>query len=110
MTTREHRDFINDIIESINDVAQFIGGISYDEFIKDKKTVNAVIRSIEIIGEAAKNIPDSIKEKHGTIPWKKMSGMRDRLIHGYFGIDNEILWKTVKEDLPALLSVVKKLF
>ncbi|OHD63822.1 MAG: hypothetical protein A2176_11920 [Spirochaetes bacterium RBG_13_51_14] len=109
MKKREYRDFINDIIDSIHDIDQFIGDISYEEFVKDRKTINAVIRSIEIIGEAAKNIPDSVKDKNTAIPWKKMSGMRDKLIHGYFGIDYEILWKTVKDDLPPLIPIVKKL-
>jgi uncharacterized protein with HEPN domain len=110
MMKREYQDFIKDIIDSVQDIEQFIGEMSYDEFIRDKKTLNAVIRSIEIMGEAAKSIPASIQEKNASVPWKKMSGMRDRLIHGYFGIDNEILWKTIKEDLPPLLPIIKKLF
>jgi uncharacterized protein with HEPN domain len=109
MTDREYRDFVNDIIESIDDISQFVAGMTYDDFVIDKKTINAVIRSMEIIGEASKNMPDFVKIAHENIPWKKMSGMRDRLIHGYFGIDNEILWKTVKQDLPSLLLMIVKL-
>jgi len=107
MKIREHKDFLNDIIDSIHDIEQFLTGMSFDDFIKDKKTINAVIRSIEIMGEAARNIPISVKEKHKAIPWNKMSGMRDKLIHGYFGIDNEILWKTAKEDIPQLLHLIQ---
>ena len=110
MIHREYKDFIKDIIDSVQDIEQFIGEMSYDEFIRDKKTLNAVIRSIEIMGEAAKSIPASIQEMNTDVPWKKMSGMRDKLIHGYFGIDNEILWKTIKEDLPPFLPIIKKLF
>lgn len=110
MKKREYKDFVKDIIDSIQDIEQFIGTLSYEEFVGDRKTMNAVIRSIEIIGEAAKNIPDSIKDMNADVPWKKMSGMRDKLIHGYFGIDNEILWKTIKEDLPPLLPIVIRLF
>ena len=91
MKKRDHKEYLDDIITSINDINQFIGNMSFDEFVNDKKTFNAVIRSIEIIGEATKNIPDDITKKYKNIPWKKMAGMRDKMIHGYFGIDNEIV-------------------
>ena len=110
MIKREYKDYVNDIIDSINDIQQFIGAQSFDAFVKDRKTYNAVIRSIEIIGEAAKNIPESIKKNNNDLPWKQMVGMRDKLIHGYFGIDNEILWKTVQVDIPSLLPIIKKAF
>ncbi len=107
MRQRDFKDYIEDIITSIRDIDQFISGMIYNEFINDKKTYNAVIRSIEIIGEAAKNIPDRIVEKYVDIPWKKMAGMRDKMIHGYFGIDNEILWKTIKDDIPHILPLIE---
>lgn len=109
MKTREYRDYIQDIIESINDIEVFTKNMCFENFIKDKKTINAVIRSIEVIGEATKKIPNTIRKKNPSIPWKKMADMRDKLIHEYFGIDLAILWKTVKEDIPSLHSLIQNL-
>ncbi len=108
MKNRDYRDYIQDILNSIIDVEDFIRGMSYEEFKKDKKTINAVVRSIEIIGEAGKKIPQVLKARHKRIPWKEMAGMRDKLIHEYFGIDVEILWKTAKDDLPPLKQPVQE--
>jgi len=72
--------------------------MTFEDFAKDKKTINAVIRSIEVIGEATKNIPKTIRDKYLSIPWKKMAGMRDKMIREYFGVDIKILWKTIKKD------------
>ncbi len=75
-----------------DDIQEFTKGMQYSQFVHDKKTTSAVIRQFEIIGEAAKHIPASIKKKYPEIPWKDMSGMRDRLIHGYFGVDYQLVW------------------
>ncbi len=105
---RDYRDYIKDIFDSINEIKSFVGRMSFDEFLKDKKTINAVIRSIEVIGEAAKNIPESIKDKYNNIPWKKMIGMRNKLIHEYFGVDTGILWKTAQKDIIELKRKIKE--
>jgi uncharacterized protein with HEPN domain len=104
---RDYRDYIQDICDSINDIENFIKGMDFKEFSRDKKTINAVIRSIEVMGEAAKKIPKSLKDKHSRIPWKKMAGIRDKLIHEYFGIDIEILWKVAREELSPLKSLIQ---
>lgn len=109
MKKRTYQDYIGDIVDSITDIENFTKGLDFKAFREDKKTVNAVVRSIEIIGEATKNIPRTLRDKHPAIPWGKMAGMRNRLIHEYFGIDTEILWKTVKEDIPGLKKEIKKL-
>lgn len=109
MKKRVYGDYIQDILDSINDLENFTQNITFEEFIEDKKTINAVTRSTEIIGEAAKKIPKSIKDKYPAIPWKKMTGMRDKLIHEYFGIDTEILWKVAKDELPPLKPLIQKI-
>jgi uncharacterized protein with HEPN domain len=100
----DFRDYITDIIESIEDAIEFTRSIPYDEFIQDKKTIKATIRCLEVIGEASKNIPDEIKDQYQNIPWKRMTGMRDKLIHDYFGVDIEKIWLTIKNDLPSLYN------
>jgi len=109
MIRRDYLDYVQDILDSIQDIESFVEGMTSESFSKDKKTINAVVRSLEVIGEATKNIPNSVKEKYPDIPWKKMAGMRDKLIHEYFGIDFEMLWKTIKEDIPPLQAAVNKL-
>lgn len=106
MKKRDYRDYLQDILDSIEDIKSFIGNMDFEEFSKDKRTINAVIRSMEIIGEATKNIPQSIRDKYPQVPWKKMAGMRDKMIHEYFGVDIEILWKTVKGDIPSIKPLI----
>jgi len=108
MKERDYRDYIQDIIESIKEVDSFIMGMDFEDFANDKKTINAVIRSIEVIGEATKQIPKSIRIKYPFIPWKKMAGMRDKMIHEYHSIDIEILWETIKKDIPSLMPLMNE--
>jgi uncharacterized protein with HEPN domain len=96
-------------LDAVNDIESFVGNMTYEEFIKDRKTLNAVVRSIEIIGEASKNIPETMKAKYKELPWKQITGMRDKLIHAYFGIDAETLWKAVKENIPPLKQSIEKM-
>ena len=111
--SREYEDYLNDISDAIKKIENFIKGLDFDDFKKDDKTKFAVIRALEIIGEATKNIPDEIRNKHPKIPWKDMAGMRDVLIHGYFGVDEEIVWLTIKEKIPEIKpkieNIIKKL-
>lgn len=83
--------------------------MTYEEFVKDRKTLNAVVRSIEIIGEASKKFPDAIKAKYVELPWKEITGMRDKLIHAYFGTDTETIWQTVKHNIPTLKQTIQKI-
>jgi uncharacterized protein with HEPN domain len=100
MKARDYRDYLQDILDAVDDIENFVDNMTYEQFIKDRKTLNAVVRSIEIIGEASKNIPESMKAKYKKLPWKQMAGMRDKLIHAYFGLDVETLWKAVAENIP----------
>ncbi|MHC4073633.1 MAG: HepT-like ribonuclease domain-containing protein [Planctomycetota bacterium] len=91
MKDRELQDYINDLTEACEDILSFTEGMSYSDFAGDKKTVNAVIRSLEVIGEATKQLPLSFRDDYPDVPWKRMTGMRDKLIHGYFGIDIQMV-------------------
>lgn len=103
-------DYVTDILAAIKEVEEFTQGMNFKTFLSDKKTTNAVIRSLEIMGEAAKRVPDHVKEKYPDIPWKRMAGMRDKLIHEYSGVDLEIVWTVIKEELPPVKPRVEKVF
>jgi len=98
----EFLDYIEDLIEAMDDAMSFVEGMEYDDFLKDRKTIYAVIRAIEIIGEAVKKIPELVKNRYLQIPWRDMAGMRDKLIHEYFGANLRAVWDTVKQDIPNL--------
>jgi uncharacterized protein with HEPN domain len=105
---REIADYIDDIRNAIAEVEEFTRGMNYEDFTADKKTVNAVIRSLEVLGEATKHIPASFRKKHHEIPWTKMAGMRDVLIHDYMGVDLRTVWNVVRVRLPELMSLFEK--
>jgi len=101
--------YIKDILQNMSDAEEFIQGFSYVQFQSDKKTLNAVMRSIEVIGEAAKKVPDEILAKYPSVPLKEMAGMRDKLIHFYFGVDQEAVWLVVKERIPNLKPLIEQI-
>ncbi len=89
---RTSQDYVNDILSCFQETQEFTQGLDYEAFAKDRRTVKAVVRSLEVMGEAAKRIPEDIRRRYPEIPWKRMTGMRDKLIHEYSGVDREIIW------------------
>ncbi len=107
--TQEYMDYIEDIVKALEKIEKFTSGMNYEEFVKDERTVDAVLRNFEVIGEAAKNVPEDVKEQHDKLPWREMAGMRDKLIHGYATVDLQIIWKTVTSDIPNLHPKIRDL-
>lgn len=106
---RIYTDYLQDIIDSCKYIKEFTKNMNYTQFFVDTKTQYAVTRALSIIGEAVKKIPNSIREKYSQLPWKEMAGMRDVLVHDYYGTDMEVLWQTVKKDVPMIHKELKKI-
>lgn len=96
------QDYLQDIIEAMAKAEVFVAGMDLPTFRKDEKTQFAVIRALEIVGEAAKKIPPPLRRRFTSIPWKNLAGMRDKLIHDYVGVSVEVVWRTVREDIPTV--------
>jgi uncharacterized protein with HEPN domain len=104
MSKRADTDFLCDSKEAILRINSYVEKLSYEEFLNDMKTQDAVVRNLEIIGEAIKNISEELKKKYPRIPWKDLAGVRDKLIHHYFGVNLDIVWNIIKQELPNVLS------
>lgn len=105
--SRDYRQYLDDILDAISKLERYTKGINLDQFRDDDKTVDAVIRNFTVIGEAAKHIPLSFRKKYPDIPWKEMAGMRDILVHEYFGVRFDILWVTMKKRLPQVKPMIE---
>ncbi|WP_420265945.1 DUF86 domain-containing protein [Candidatus Magnetominusculus dajiuhuensis] len=106
---RGYRLYLEDILTAAVKIQRFIGTASFEEFIVDDKTYDAVIRNLEIIGEAAKNIPQEVKDKYPAVDWKKVYLFRNVLAHEYFGIDNQLLWDIIQNRLPELKKEIQSI-
>ncbi len=106
---KKYEPYLKDIYNSINSIENFVKGMSYEQFKKDDKTSSAVIRKLEIIGEAAKYISDDIRQLYSQIPWKEMAGMRDKLIHAYSEVDFKLVWMTVKQRICEIKPIIKQM-
>lgn len=108
MNKRDVTIYLKDMLSAIKAIENFVEGMDFENFWNDDKTSSAVIRKFEIMGEAARNIPNEIMERYPEIPWKEMVGFRDKLIHFYFGIKYEIVWDTIKLRLPELKMKIQR--
>ena len=106
--TRDERLYLNDILESIEKIQQYTADLSFEEFVANSMAVDAVVRNLEIIGEAASHIPDDILSTYSEVPWFEMKGMRNIMAHEYFRVDLKIVWMTIRKSLPALVSMIKQ--
>ena len=109
MSKRPINLLLNDIRQAIDRIEQYIKNLSFDAFSDDQKSVDAVVRNLEIIGEAASRLPDEFKEKYSEIEWYKVVGLRHRIVHEYFGIDLEIIWQILQKDLPELRQKITRI-
>jgi uncharacterized protein with HEPN domain len=100
---------LDDICEALDRIEQYISGLSFDGFSKDNKSIDAVVRNLEIIGEASNRLPADFKKSHSQIQWAKVVGLRHRIVHEYFGIDLQIVWQILQKDLPSLRKAISQI-
>lgn len=106
---RSYRLYLEDILESANNILNYAGDLTYEDLLLDKMRLDAIVRNFSIIGEAASNLPQEVREMHSAVEWRKIIDFRNVIVHGYFGIDYEILWDIIRNKLPFLRDAVRKI-
>jgi len=109
MSERTDRDYLDHIREAVKRTVLYTEDMTYEKFLEDIKTQDAVVRNIEIIGEAVKNLSEELRNRCTEIQWKNLAGMRDKLIHHYFGVNFSIVWKVAREELPEIIKNIEKI-
>jgi uncharacterized protein with HEPN domain len=106
---REYRLLLSDLLQAAEDIHNFTQGKSREDFVADEKTKSAVLYKFAVMGEATKRLPDQVREQYPDIPWRSIAGLRDKVIHGYIGVDYELLWETIDKKIPAVISGLRKI-
>ncbi len=106
---RDYRVSLDDILESASLIRSYVQGMELADLVADRRTLDAVVRNLEVIGEAVKALPEDVRSKNPDVEWRRIAGLRDILIHQYFGIDVEIIWDVVKSKLPSLEESVRRM-
>lgn len=106
---RDYRVFMDDILEATGKVLEYTKGLSNTQFFADRKTIEAVVWNLQVIGEAVKNVPAEIRTQYPDLPWRDMAGLRDIIVHQYFGIKLDVIWKIIQNDLPGLEDRIRKI-
>ena len=106
---RVYLDYVRDMLNSAEKAIEFVEGMEFEQFSRDEKTTYAVVRALEIVGEAAKKIPVDLRQRYSEIPWRDIASTRDKLIYEYFGVNLSVVWRSIKEDLPILITQLRNL-
>ena len=106
---RDYRLYLKDIVAAMESIEQFTAGMDFASFQEDDKTASAVMRKLEVIGEGTKQVPDEVRQRYPNVPWREMAGMRDRLIHFYFGVDYSLVWWTITKRVPEVKREILKI-
>ncbi len=109
MPRRNWLDRISDILDAAQRIREYTDGFDLDAFTRDRKTVDAVVRNLEIVGEASARVPDDVQARYGQVPWREMRAMRNLLSHAYFDVDVGVVWKTAREDLPVVINALERI-
>jgi len=109
LSTKKDKAYLRHILDAVSDIKRFMEGLTKEEFFENKEKQYAVLRALEIIGEATKNLSKEMKAKHSEIQWKDIAGMRDKLIHEYFGVNLNLVWETVKKNIPELEKQISEM-
>lgn len=107
--SRDYRLYLDDIQSSVDKILHYTQGLRFEEFVEDNKTFDAVVLNLQIIGEAAKNVPDSVKGKYPEVDWRRIAGLRDVIAHGYFGLNEHVLWDLVQNRVPELSQQIRSI-
>ena len=104
-----HQLYLKNIFEAMDAAQAFVSGMGFDAFVADDKTASAVLQKLKIVGEAAKKVPETIRQDYPQVPWQQMIGIRDQIVHAYFAVDYIVVWDTLKVDIPQLQPIIRQI-